>query len=110
MTTVTQPLRDEHKELIPHIEGVRSAADAVCDVSPDTLREAVDAAYDFLARHLIPHAQAEERALGLIAGPANAHYEVMVAGATAPPVACEATTRRRRTRDRNPRPRADSAR
>jgi iron-sulfur cluster repair protein YtfE (RIC family) len=68
MTTVTQPLRDEHKELIPHIDALRTVADGVGDVSPDALREAVDAAYDFLAHHLIPHAQAEERALYPVVG------------------------------------------
>ena len=68
MATVTQPLRDEHKELIPHIVALRAAADAVGEVPPDALRTAVDAAYDFLAHHLIPHAQAEERALYPVVG------------------------------------------
>lgn len=63
MPTVTQPLRDEHQELIPHIEALRTAADAIGDVPPPALREHVDAATDFLAHHLIPHAQAEEQAL-----------------------------------------------
>jgi hypothetical protein len=27
--TVTQPLREEHKELIPHIETLRTVADSV---------------------------------------------------------------------------------
>jgi hypothetical protein len=51
VTTVTQPLRDEHKELIPHVDALRTAADAVGDATPDALREAVDGAYDFLAHH-----------------------------------------------------------
>jgi iron-sulfur cluster repair protein YtfE (RIC family) len=68
MATVTQPLRDEHKELIPHIVALRTAADAVGDVTPDALRVAIDEAYDFLAHHLIPHAQAEERALYPVVG------------------------------------------
>ena len=68
MTTVTQPLRDEHKELIPHIEALRTAADAVGDVPPDALHARIDESYDFLTQHLIPHAQAEERALYPVVG------------------------------------------
>ena len=63
MTTVTQPLREEHKELFPHIEALRVAADAVSETVTPALREAVDEAYAFLVHHLIPHAQAEDRAL-----------------------------------------------
>jgi hemerythrin-like domain-containing protein len=63
MTIVTQPLRDEHKDLWPHVEVLRTTADSVGEVPLEMLRRTVDEAYDFLARHLIPHAQAEERAL-----------------------------------------------
>jgi iron-sulfur cluster repair protein YtfE (RIC family) len=63
MTTVTQPLRDEHKDLLPHVEELREAADAIGRVPDDELRRQLDAAYEFLARHLIPHATAEDRAL-----------------------------------------------
>ena len=88
MATATQPLREEHKELIPHIEALRDAADAVGDVSVDALRAKIDESCDFLSFHLIPHAQAEERALypvvGRILGAAEAtrtmsreHTEVM---------------------------------
>jgi len=63
MGTITQPLRDEHKELIPHIERLRLAADSVGEASPEALRGGVDEAYDFLGHHLLPHAEAEERAL-----------------------------------------------
>lgn len=63
MTTVTQPLRDEHKELWPHVEVLRATADAVGEAPLEALQRGVDEAYDFLAHHLIPHAQAEERAL-----------------------------------------------
>jgi hemerythrin-like domain-containing protein len=63
MTNVTQPLRDEHGELLPHIEALRIAADAVGEADAGTLRAAVDAAWDFLSHHLIPHAEAEEAAL-----------------------------------------------
>lgn len=68
MATVTEPLRDEHRELLPHIESLRAAADAVGDAPPAALRGAVDSAYAFLTEHLIPHAQAEERALYPVVG------------------------------------------
>ncbi len=63
MTRVTQPLRDEHQELLPRVESLRVAAGAVDGLPVQALREHVDAAYEFLARHLIPHARAEEAAL-----------------------------------------------
>jgi hemerythrin-like domain-containing protein len=63
MGIITQPLREEHKELIPHIERMRLVADAVGEVPPDQLRRMVDDAHDFLGGHLLPHAEAEERAL-----------------------------------------------
>lgn len=63
MTAVTQPLREEHKELWPHVEALRATADAVGEAPLETLRRGVDEAYDFLAHHLLAHAQAEERAL-----------------------------------------------
>jgi iron-sulfur cluster repair protein YtfE (RIC family) len=63
MITLTQPLREEHKELIPHIERIRKVADSLPDASPDQVRAGVQEVYEFLAYHLIPHAQAEEAAL-----------------------------------------------
>jgi iron-sulfur cluster repair protein YtfE (RIC family) len=63
MTTVTQPLREEHKELLPHIESLKAAGDAVGESVTPALRSAVDEAYEFLVHHLIPHAQAEDNAL-----------------------------------------------
>ncbi len=63
MTTVTQPLREEHKELLPHIESLKAAGDAVSESVTPALRSAVDEAYEFLVHHLIPHAQAEDKAL-----------------------------------------------
>ncbi len=63
MTTLTQPLRDEHKELIPHIEQILAVADSLPEASLEQIREGVRDVYEFLAYHLIPHAQAEEAAL-----------------------------------------------
>ncbi len=61
--TVTQPLRDEHRELLPHVETLREAADSVGRAPDADARRLIDAAYDFLAHHLIPHATAEDKAL-----------------------------------------------
>ena len=61
--TLTQPLRDEHAELIPHVAALAEAGDAVSGADLDHLRSMVDASYRFLSEHLIPHARAEEAAL-----------------------------------------------
>jgi iron-sulfur cluster repair protein YtfE (RIC family) len=63
MNTLTQPLRDEHKELIPHIEQILEVADSLPEASLEQIRDGVKDVYEFLAYHLIPHAQAEEAAL-----------------------------------------------
>jgi hemerythrin-like domain-containing protein len=60
---VTQPLRDEHKELLPHIEALATAGDAV-GVAPKAEQVAkVHASYEFLSKQLIPHAEAENKVL-----------------------------------------------
>jgi iron-sulfur cluster repair protein YtfE (RIC family) len=63
MNTLTQPLRDEHKELIPHIEQILKVANSIPDAPLEEVREGVKDVYEFLAYHLIPHAQAEDAAL-----------------------------------------------
>lgn len=63
MPLLTQPLRNEHQELLPHIERLRLVADAVGATAVDTLRRQVDDAHGFLTHHLLPHAQAEDAAL-----------------------------------------------
>jgi hemerythrin-like domain-containing protein len=63
MTSLAEALRAEHRGLRPHIEALREAGDSVGEVSLESLRRGVDQAHEFLAHHLIPHAQAEERAL-----------------------------------------------
>lgn len=67
-TQLTQPLRDEHKELLPQVEVLRSVADSIGEVSLDSLRRGIDQAHEFLAHHLIPHAEAEDRALYPVVG------------------------------------------
>jgi iron-sulfur cluster repair protein YtfE (RIC family) len=68
MANLTQPLREEHKELLPHIEAIRLAADAIGETPLSELRPQIDGVYDFLAHHLLPHAQAEEAALYPVVG------------------------------------------
>jgi iron-sulfur cluster repair protein YtfE (RIC family) len=63
MNTLTQPLRDEHQELIPHIEQILKVADSLPDAPLEQIRDGIQEVYEFLAYHLIPHAQAEEAAL-----------------------------------------------
>lgn len=63
MTTLTQPLKDEHKELFPHVDRIRQVAEKIGDVLTGEIRSGVDEVYDFLAYHLKPHAEAEEVAL-----------------------------------------------
>ena len=63
MTTLTQPLRDEHKELFPHIESLKEAGLAVHGTLNQASLDLIDKAYAFLTTHLLPHAHAEEAAL-----------------------------------------------
>ena len=63
MKRVTEPLRDEHRDLWPHVEALAGAADAIGEAPVPTVLAGVEAAHDFLANHLIPHAEAEEQAL-----------------------------------------------
>ena len=63
MTTLTQPLREEHKELFPHIESLKLAGMAVHGTLSQASLDLIDEAYAFLTTHLLPHAHAEEAAL-----------------------------------------------
>jgi len=63
MANLTQPLRDEHKELIPSVEIIRQAGDAVNESLTTMAHDRIEEAYSFLTQELIPHAQAEEQAL-----------------------------------------------
>lgn len=60
MALVTQPLRDEHRELLPELEVLREAATGIESADAQAL---LGRSLDFLQGHLIPHAQAEEAAL-----------------------------------------------
>jgi iron-sulfur cluster repair protein YtfE (RIC family) len=58
-----QPLRDEHRELLPNVHALRAAADAVGVVPVPELRRHIAQAHEFLAHHLLPHAAVEEAVL-----------------------------------------------
>ncbi len=63
MRPLTQPLREEHRELLPHVERLHTLADAIGTASIETIRQGVEEASTFLTHQLLPHAQAEERVL-----------------------------------------------
>ncbi len=63
MTTLTQPLTDEHRELFPQVEHIREVAECLDGAPNCDPHQTIDGVYDFLAYHLIPHAQAEDAAL-----------------------------------------------
>lgn len=63
MKPLTQPLREEHRELFPHVEQLRTLADTIGSAPVEAVRQGVEEASTFLTHHLIPHAQAEERVL-----------------------------------------------
>lgn len=63
MNTLTQPLREEHKELFPSVDRIRQVADLIGKASISEIRQGVDEVHDFLANHLKPHAEAEDAAL-----------------------------------------------
>ena len=63
MNTLTQPLRDEHKDLFPHVDRILEVAERVGEAPAPEIRRGVEEVYDFLAHHLKPHAEAEDAAL-----------------------------------------------
>ena len=63
MNAATDPLREEHRHLLPHIESLRTLADSIGAPDLNTLGAGIDEAHQFLTHHLIPHAEAEDKAL-----------------------------------------------
>ena len=64
MNTITQPLSDEHRELLKHIESLRLTGDMIVDTNLTTpIQRGIEEAFDFLAHDLIPHALAEDKVL-----------------------------------------------
>jgi iron-sulfur cluster repair protein YtfE (RIC family) len=63
MNTLTEPLREEHKELFPSVDRIRQVAELIGEAPISEVRQGVEEVYDFLAYHLKPHAEAEDAAL-----------------------------------------------
>lgn len=63
MSTPTQPLRDEHKELLPHLAHILGLADEIQEGADPGLVARVGKVHGFLADHLLEHARVEEQAL-----------------------------------------------
>ncbi len=60
---VTEPLREEHKELVPHIAAMATAGDSIGSAPQADQVKQVHASYEFLTKQLIPHAVAEDEVL-----------------------------------------------
>jgi hemerythrin-like domain-containing protein len=60
---ITQPLRDEHKELLPHVEQLKVVADSIGSTGNEAIHQGIRKVEEFLLHHLIPHAKAEDRIL-----------------------------------------------
>lgn len=58
----TQPIREEHEQLAPHIEALRHLGDSAI-ASEGPLDTDLQRSVDFLQRHLLIHAGAEDRVL-----------------------------------------------
>jgi iron-sulfur cluster repair protein YtfE (RIC family) len=59
----TQPFRDEHRELIEHIEHLAEAARQMPQLTSEEREALRDGVLEFLRGTLIPHATAEEQVL-----------------------------------------------
>lgn len=62
-TLPTQSIREEHRELLPHVDAMRLVAHHVGRIPMEDLRRELDTVHSFLVDHLIPHAVAEDRVL-----------------------------------------------
>src|SRR5438094_809864 len=66
---ITDPLREEHQRLLPHVQQLSELADAVGDAPIRVLRAGVERAHAFLTQQLLPHAEAEHRVLSPTVAP-----------------------------------------
>lgn len=64
MSMITQPLREEHRDLLKNLEMLRVTADSICEdhLGPSTM-SGIEASVDFLIKTVIPHSLAEDRAI-----------------------------------------------
>jgi iron-sulfur cluster repair protein YtfE (RIC family) len=59
----TEPLRAEHRDLLPHLRGLETVADEVERWDGDEAAHVLGEIVGFLRGHLVPHAKAEEQVL-----------------------------------------------
>jgi iron-sulfur cluster repair protein YtfE (RIC family) len=62
-TLPTEPLRAEHRELLPHLQALDATADEAHQWDVEQARHVLGGIVEFLRGHLVPHADAEERVL-----------------------------------------------
>ncbi|HEY3485960.1 MAG TPA: hemerythrin domain-containing protein [Ilumatobacteraceae bacterium] len=62
-TLPTEPLRAEHRDLLPHLLALDTAADELVDLDGDGAVTVLGDVVAFLRGHLVPHASAEEDVL-----------------------------------------------
>ena len=62
-TLPTEPLRAEHRDLLPHLQGLDTIADEVDRWDADEAAHVLGEIVGFLRGHLVPHAKAEEQVL-----------------------------------------------
>lgn len=62
-TLPTEPLRAEHRDLLPHLQGLETIADEVDRWDADEAAHVLGEIVGFLRGHLVPHARAEEQVL-----------------------------------------------
>ena len=62
-TLPTEPLRAEHRDLLPHLQGLETIADEVDRWDADEAAHVLGDIVGFLRGHLVPHAEAEEQVL-----------------------------------------------
>ena len=59
----TQPFRDEHQELLQHLEHIRRLGGDIAQLPPEERDQALAPVLEFLQGTLVPHAKAEEDVL-----------------------------------------------
>ena len=62
-TLPTEPLRAEHRGLLPHLQGLETLTDEVDRWDADEAAHVLGDIVGFLRGHLVPHARAEEQVL-----------------------------------------------
>jgi hemerythrin HHE cation binding domain-containing protein len=65
---ITEPLREEHRELMVHVEQIRAAARELPDLSPTERDVLVGRITTFVENTLAPHARTEEEVLYRVIG------------------------------------------